>query len=787
MRRWRCPRRRAADGIHPKQDMSRRLHLGESLALAAVTLRPRVDVRAQPDPLRLDLPPVGFAGRTALPDASTLRVQAALYLYAELEEAAVVAVAEVLAVNRTSLPVRSAAAAGKLEAFSRNMPRWYDRAQRASLFARLFGGGAAASNDQGALINRDFQRALAAFCLALFASGGATSWARRSTASEAHVAQAALDLLGNLGTRQFGNSIVAARVVHEQLAAAFDLLNDPALQAAFSVRGLWALLVVIIGDPCARLRPPAAPRSGRSTHPRLARRGAAAADRRVRATTVHPAKRPDPGVGDGMAGCDGTVARPAAGRGRRVTPGVAALPPPLRGPFATPLGAAGLHPTVATIGLVRSQVQALLDSTDAFHALPDAARRRMSARLTHIAAYAAECAREVWGQSEKLRQRPVLRERVVREGPLAQAVAAAPAPARPGAVNQVARITQETVRAIAFPVFVADLIKGTFNAIIQANIQQLEQFGQLLENVTKTVDQFMGDNISDSQARDWLQQRFPDHIRVRDGKATAADGADERAVPDFQRDLNLSGGASLDDDSIEDTLVPAARRRIAESRLQMLSTMVLMGVNRIVVTGGQDSRDDGLSYRCDRSLASRARDRHRLPRRGGRKLRLGPMVRVGLHLVLVCQLDARHQRLGHPRRHRSDRRGGDSFQERLLPGRALRQRREDRPDSIEHTGAGGQPAGRQASGRRRDRRVSIPAHDPATRDGAGVCADWQPAARGARPGGAGQTAGRAARRRASGFDLARPRCEGREGRRRRGARSETRDARGEGASSRSEG
>jgi len=34
-------------------------------------------------------------------------------------------------------------------------------------------------------------------------------------------------------------------------------------------------------------------------------------------------------------------------------------------------------------------------------------------------------------------------------------------------------------------------------------------------------------------------------------------------------------------------LVPAARRKLAESRLQMLSTLVLMGVNRIVITGGK--------------------------------------------------------------------------------------------------------------------------------------------------------------------------------------------------------
>ena len=92
---------------------------------------------------------------------------------------------------------------------------------------------------------------------------------------------------------------------------------------------------------------------------------------------------------------------------------------------------------------------------------------------------------------------------------------------------------------MAFPVFVADLIKGTFNAIIQANIQQMEQFQRLLENVTKTVDQFMNENITDDQARDWLQQRFPDHIKVNDGTAVPKDGAEEKPAPDFRGALNM--------------------------------------------------------------------------------------------------------------------------------------------------------------------------------------------------------------------------------------------------------
>jgi hypothetical protein len=264
----------------------------------------------------------------------------------------------------------------------------------------------------------------------------------------------------------------------------------------------------------------------------------------------------------------------------------APVPPPLTGVFAAAPASDGIRPTEATKSLVRSQVQALLDATDSYHALPETDRRQMATRLTHVAAYAAECMRDICWQSEKLGQRPVIRSREVVSGPLAARGRGAPAqPAGP--VARVAQVTKDTLRAVAFPVFVADLIKGTFNAIIQANIQQMEQFGRLLENVMKSVDEFMTDNISDEQARDWLQERYHDHIKVKDGKAVAADGADEKAQPNWEKELHLPGGVSLDDDTIEEQLVPAARRRLAENRLQMLSTMVLMGVNRIIVTGGK--------------------------------------------------------------------------------------------------------------------------------------------------------------------------------------------------------
>lgn len=40
------------------------------------------------------------------------------------------------------------------------------------------------------------------------------------------------------------------------------------------------------------------------------------------------------------------------------------------------------------------------------------------------------------------------------------------------------------------------------------NIQQMEAFGNLLVEVARSVDQFVQDNVSENQARDYLVMRF---------------------------------------------------------------------------------------------------------------------------------------------------------------------------------------------------------------------------------------------------------------------------------------
>src|SRR4051812_44315717 len=55
-----------------------------------------------------------------------------------------------------------------------------------------------------------------------------------------------------------------------------------------------------------------------------------------------------------------------------------------------------------------------------------------------------------------------------------------------------------------FPAFVASLIHGTFDAIVDSSIRQMESFADLVSAVSKPLDQFTEENVTLNQARDWL-------------------------------------------------------------------------------------------------------------------------------------------------------------------------------------------------------------------------------------------------------------------------------------------
>lgn len=235
-----------------------------------------------------------------------------------------------------------------------------------------------------------------------------------------------------------------------------------------------------------------------------------------------------------------------------------------------------------TLQEVRDAVRAILTAAPAYRALPPEVRRDIAHDMVTVGTYLVD------GEHDHAR-------------PEATALASPPPPDTAGSEFQSAggavaatsgtgAFTEE-VKQINFPKFVSDLINGTFNAIVTASIHQMDAYANLLKNVTKSVGEYMRDNVTSNNARDYLAQQYPDHLQVDTAGASPVlkpkDGADSQAMPDFMKDLGLPQPVdSLDQDTAEQTLVPAARQRMALDRQHLLATMVLMGINRLVVTDG---------------------------------------------------------------------------------------------------------------------------------------------------------------------------------------------------------
>jgi hypothetical protein len=105
------------------------------------------------------------------------------------------------------------------------------------------------------------------------------------------------------------------------------------------------------------------------------------------------------------------------------------------------------------------------------------------------------------------------------------------------------------VADVDFPNFVSSLLNGVFDSIVDASFKQMEAYAKLVAGVAKSLDEFTDENISDNEARDHLAGRLPHFFR-------------------------------------SNTRAKRSRVRLASSRQQLLATMVLMGINRIVVTNG---------------------------------------------------------------------------------------------------------------------------------------------------------------------------------------------------------
>ncbi len=260
--------------------------------------------------------------------------------------------------------------------------------------------------------------------------------------------------------------------------------------------------------------------------------------------------------------------------------------------------------------IIRGKVQQMLGTSRAYQLMPAAERARIFADTAAVVEGLARHGGE--GTLTQRLPRPPRRTSAP-EDPWAQPLDLAPQPLVPLAPGQApppktssskstgdfgaglekgVQQAGQLLREVNFPDFVSSLIKGVFQAIVDSSIQQMKAYGELVQSVAMSMNDFRDQNVTDNQARDHLVSKYPNllQIKITDGKPRASprDGADSQELPNFKKDLGLDEDvSSLDEETIEAKMVPAARDQVALGRQKLLATMVLMGINRIIVTDGR--------------------------------------------------------------------------------------------------------------------------------------------------------------------------------------------------------
>jgi hypothetical protein len=165
----------------------------------------------------------------------------------------------------------------------------------------------------------------------------------------------------------------------------------------------------------------------------------------------------------------------------------------------------------------------------------------------------------------------------------------APSAKKESATDALGRRAGALSDELDFPAFVSSLVHGTFDAMVDSSIRQMQSFADLVAAVSKPLDQFTQENVTLNQARDYMLEQYPRDVTLvqSDGAVTLAPIArpGEEGGPSWLADYGHEG-AELSSELLETELLPQARQRLAQSRLQTLSTMVLMGMNRIVIKDG---------------------------------------------------------------------------------------------------------------------------------------------------------------------------------------------------------
>ena len=261
-------------------------------------------------------------------------------------------------------------------------------------------------------------------------------------------------------------------------------------------------------------------------------------------------------------------------------------------PVTTAVPAAGLSP--AAVKRVRPLVREMLTRVPAFSQLGQDEQQKLANDMVRLVAYLDDPNGVV---SETKAGEPLATAQADANEQTRRNLSASPGFAGrdfvAGAAQQGTDQFVRLVQNVDFPAFVGGLINNVFRSIVETSIEQMRAYAELVANVAKSASEYMNENIGLGQGRDYLVDRFPDllDLKVEDnGNSRLSVRADdsEQALRDIHNTMGLQGEPldGIDDEEQELMLVNAARLAMAKSRQQLLASMVLLGINRIVVTDG---------------------------------------------------------------------------------------------------------------------------------------------------------------------------------------------------------
>jgi hypothetical protein len=166
------------------------------------------------------------------------------------------------------------------------------------------------------------------------------------------------------------------------------------------------------------------------------------------------------------------------------------------------------------------------------------------------------------------------------------------------AVTQAARLNE-----IGFPEFTTKLITDTFDALIAANMRQTQAYIELVQQISKTLTQYINDTRDDINGEQLMQFMAialpPDNPGPNSAPTKVASGTTlaesdltklnaALKVDDYPsaNQVAVPTGTALTQANV-DTILQAVANRLAANKYTLLKEMVKLGILRLVVENGK--------------------------------------------------------------------------------------------------------------------------------------------------------------------------------------------------------